>query len=182
MDAKTRHPTNGHRFGQATQAGDRDQAADIGKVAQCRPGMDHAAHRHELRKKVVEDLAEQLNESIQAQAAACNYCPNHCLKNKDARCSMFDDPFYSKPLSGFLDADDEEERFDGNDGGDIIPDPEPDRTMMALQAILNLDVRGLNRHGTARRAGPVPTSHKIGRNDPCPCGSGNEVQEMLREQ
>ena len=33
---------------------------------------------------------------------------------------------------------------------------------------------------SAHRSEPQRSAPKVGRNDPCPCGSGEEVQEMLR--
>ena len=57
-------------------------------------------------------------------------------------------------------------------GRDFSSDTEPDRASMALQARLHSYKSETNLHAGARNAGPAVSAHKIGRNEPCPCGSG----------
>lgn len=56
-------------------------------------------HVKNLPKNSISELVSSLNDIVYEQAEACKHCPTRCLKNKNARCSMFDDPLHSKPLS-----------------------------------------------------------------------------------
>ncbi len=55
-------------------------------------------HMQDAPGTIAEEVASGLNEVIRWQATSCRGCPSHCLKHKDTRCPMFDDPLYATPL------------------------------------------------------------------------------------
>lgn len=78
---------------------------------------------------IINDLVGRLNENIHEQTACCKTCPTHCLKHKDSRCPMFDDLFYSKPLSSNDFNEDEIEEDVDEEDDDEYSDEKLDETV-----------------------------------------------------
>ncbi len=58
--------------------------------------------------------------------------------------------------------------------------PSPEECLLAAQAELPLVVQDffeLSPHGTSRMEGAKEPQNKVGRNDPCPCGSGKKYKK-----